>query len=259
MLAAEQVTKNFGGLQALKAVSFTIEEGEICGLIGPNGSGKSTFFNVVSGLLRPDEGRIVFDGQDITGASPPRIARHGIGRAFQIVRPLAGLTCAENLLPGLLYGADPVDLPTARRRSLDHLDIVGLGAKATTVAADLSLWEKKALEVARALSVGQRLLLLDEVFAGLSPGDVDRMVAVIRQVHEEFDTTILLVEHVLRATMALADRIIVLSFGEVIAEGTPEEVVRHPKVIEVYLGARHAEGEDNQPPTEGGGDDVGGH
>lgn len=251
MLVADELSKHFGGLRALDQVSFTVHEGEICGLIGPNGSGKSTFFNVVSGLLRADGGRLTFDGNDITRASPPAIARHGIGRAFQIVRPLPGLTCAENMLPGLLYGADPVDLPTARRQAREHLEIVGLHAKAETVAADLSLWEKKALEVARALSVGRRLLLLDEVFAGLSRGDVDRMVAVIRHVHQDLGVTVLLVEHVLRATMALADRVVVLSFGKIIAEGTPDAIVRDPKVVEVYLGKRHAQAGD---AGDGGGD-----
>lgn len=258
MLVAEDISKRFGGLQALKDVSFTVHEGEICGLIGPNGSGKSTFFNVVSGLLRPDRGRIVFDGDDLTRASPPTVARHGIGRAFQIVRPLSGLTCTENLLPGLLYGADPVDLPTARRRARQHLDTVGLGDKADNVAGDLSLWEKKALEVARALSVGNRLLLLDEVFAGLSPADVDRMVGVVRRLRDDLDVTVLLVEHVLRATMALAERIVVLSVGEIIAEGAPDDIVRDPRVIEVYLGARHAGAEDVDAPDRGGDGDAAG-
>lgn len=237
MLAVEGVRKRFGGLVALDAVSMTVRQGEICGLIGPNGSGKSTLFNVVSGLVRPDAGRVLIDGADCTRAVPPAIARRGVGRAFQIVRPLAGLTCRENLLPGLRYGSQPLDAAAARVRAGELLDLVGLAHKAAVPAGDLTLWEHKALEVARALSVGSRLVLLDEVFAGLSPSDVERMIAVVRRLRDELDATIVLVEHVMRATMALCDRVVVLSFGTVIADGSPRDVTRDQRVIDVYLGA----------------------
>lgn len=256
LLEALGLTKRFGGLTAVDGVDLAVVEGEICGLIGPNGSGKSTFFNCVSGLLEPDEGRIVFGGEDITGRRPSAIARLGIGRSFQLARPLESLTCAENLHPGLLYGASPVSLPVARTRSGELLDLVGLADKAGTVAGELTMWEQKALEVARAMSVGMRLLLLDEPFAGLSPADVERMIGVVRTIHDELGATILLVEHVMRATMALCERIFVLSFGEVIAAGTPDEVTRDPTVVEVYLGPGHRSEQLLRETTEddGGGD-----
>jgi ABC-type branched-subunit amino acid transport system ATPase component len=247
MLTLTDVSKSFGGIQALKGVTVEVEPATICGLIGPNGSGKSTLFNVISGLVSADSGRVEMGGRDITGWQPAAVAGLGVGRAFQIVRPLGGLTCLDNLLPGMLYGSDPLDLPTARRRAVELLGGGG-GARPPPkgapqqVAANLTLWQKKALEVARAVSVGRQVLLLDEVFAGLSPADVDRMVPIIRRLRDELDATILLVEHVMRATMALCDRIVVLSFGEIIADGTPQQIVENPAVIEVYLGSRRPGG-----------------
>lgn len=258
LLEASDLSKRFGGLDALDGVTLDVVEGEICGLIGPNGSGKSTLFNCVSGLLRPNAGRIVFDGVDITRARPAFVAHLGIGRSFQLARPLAGLTCEENLLPGLLYGSAALPLPAARTRAEELLEVVGLAVKADTVASDLTLWEQKALEVARSMSVGTRLLLLDEPFAGLSPRDVDHMIGVVGRIHEELGTTILLVEHVMRAAMTLSHRIFALSFGKVIAAGTPGEVASDPTVVEVYLGPGHRTEELlGQDPSHGeGGEDA---
>lgn len=231
--------KSFGGLVAVDDVSLHVTEGEICGLIGPNGSGKSTTFNLISGLMRPDEGSITFAGQEIAGAAPWTVSALGVGRAFQIVRPLAQATCVENLLPGLLYSGQASSVTDARARAEELLGLVGLGKKCTSLGGDLTLWEKKSLEVAKGLSVGSRMLLLDEVFAGLSPKDVERTIELVRRIHADLRLTILFVEHVMRATMALCSRIVVLSFGRVIAEGTPQEVVRDPNVVEVYLGRQH--------------------
>lgn len=244
MLTVTDVHKRFGGVHALNGVSLTVESGQICGLIGPNGSGKSTLFDVISRLQSADSGQVRIGEADVTRARPEAIAGLGVGRAFQIVRPMSGLTCRDNLLAGLLYGAASLDLSSARRRASELLELVGLGPRADVLAGNLSLWEKKALEVARAVSVGHRLLLLDEVFAGLTPGDVDRMIPTVRRLRDDLDATVVLVEHVMRATMALCDRIVVLSSGEIIADGTPQEVVEDERVIEVYLG-RHAGGDDD--------------
>lgn len=246
MLTVSDVHKRFGGVHALKGVSVSVEPGQICGLIGPNGSGKSTLFDIVSRLQTADGGRVEIAGTDVTSARPEVLANLGVGRAFQIVRPMEGLTCRDNLLAGLLYGQASLDLPQARRRADELLDLVGLARCSDVLAGNLSLWEKKALEVARAVSVGHRLLLLDEVFAGLTPGDVDRMIPTVRRLRDELDATVVLVEHVMRATMALCDRIVVLSFGEIIADGAPREIVEDDRVVEVYLGrGRKAEGDDH--------------
>lgn len=238
LMVAQGVDKHFGGVVALHDFDLEVREGEILGLIGPNGSGKTTFFNLVSGLLRPDAGAISFDGHDLTRTPPPDIARLGIARTFQISRPLGGLTLVDNLLPGLYYGAHAMTPPAAGRRARELLDLVGLEAKTGWLAHDLTLWETRRLELARALAVGTRLVLLDEIFAGLGPADVEETVALVRRVHETLAPTMVLVEHVMAATMALCDRIVVLANGRLVTEGRPQDVVRHPKVLEVYLGSR---------------------
>lgn len=243
MLAIHDVSKSFGGLRALKGVSLEVEEGGICGLIGPNGSGKTTLFNLISGLARPDSGRIEFEGRDITRSAPRKIAGLGVGRTFQIVRPLANLAARDNLLPGLLYGGGSASIAGARREAEDLLGFVGLGHKADTLGHDLTLSEKKRLEVARALAVRPRLLLLDEVFAGLGPNEIDRAIELVGRIRNELSVTILLVEHVMRATMAVSERIVALSFGEVIADGAPAEVVNDERVLEVYLGGSEGKGD----------------
>lgn len=237
VLVAEGVTKHFGGVTALNDFDLEALEGETLGLIGPNGSGKTTFFNLLSGLLRPDEGSIHLKGEDLLQLSPPEIAHRGVARTFQISRPMMGLTVVENLLPGLHYGSHPLPAPAARKRARELLELVGLDAKAGWVAHDLTMWETRQLELARALAVGSELLLLDEIFAGLSPGDVQRTIELLRRIREEVKT-VLLVEHVMAATMALCDRLVVIANGSLVTQGPPDDVVRHPRVLQVYLGSK---------------------
>jgi branched-chain amino acid transport system ATP-binding protein len=216
-----------------------VNTGEVVGLIGPNGSGKTTLFNVLSGFYAPDAGQILFEGQRLDRLAPHVIARRGLGRTFQIVRPLIDLTVADNLLAGPLY-AQNLGMGAARQHARALLDFVGLAHRADTPARDLTLVEKKRLEIGRALSTQPRLLLLDEVFAGLNPSEVKAAIDLIRKIRHELGITILMIEHVMKVTMETCDRIVVLSYGEKIAEGTPAEIVQVPAVLQVYLGAAHA-------------------
>ncbi len=235
LLEVQGVSKRFGGLQALNRVSLHLREGEILGLIGPNGTGKTTLFNVINGVYRPEEGRVIFCGRDITGRPPYEIARQGIARAHQIVRPLNELTVLENVMVGACFGRENRSLREAREIALAVLEQVGLADKRDVEAAKLNVAEKKRLELARALAARPRLLLLDEVLAGLNPTEVAAMVGVIRAIRES-GITILMIEHLMHAIMNVSDRIVVLDYGEVIAEGTPQEIAHHPRVIEAYLG-----------------------
>ncbi|HXF69503.1 MAG TPA: ABC transporter ATP-binding protein [Thermoflexus sp.] len=235
LLEVHKVSKRFGGLQALNRVSLHVAEKEIVGLIGPNGAGKTTLFNVINGVYRPEEGRVIFRGQDITGRMPYEIARLGIARAHQIVRPLNELTVLENVMVGACFGRENRSLREAREIALTVLEQVGLASKRDMVAGQLNVAEKKRLEMARALAARPYLLLLDEVLAGLNPTEVAAMLEVIRAIRES-GITVLMIEHLMHAIMNISDRIIVLDYGEVIAEGTPQEIARHPKVIEAYLG-----------------------
>ncbi len=235
LLEVQEVSKRFGGLQALNRVSLHLREGEILGLIGPNGAGKTTLFNVINGVYRPEEGRVIFGGRDITGRPPYEIARQGIARAHQIVRPLNELTVLENVMVGACFGRENRPLREARQIALAVLEQVGLADKRDVEAAKLNVAEKKRLELARALAARPRLLLLDEVLAGLNPTEVAAMLGVIRAIRES-GITILMIEHLMHAIMNVSDRIVVLDYGEVIAEGTPQEIAHHPRVIEAYLG-----------------------
>jgi len=238
LLAVEGISKSFRGLKAASAVSFELDAGAILGLIGPNGAGKTTVFNMIAGVFPPDEGRVRMDGQDISGKRPDQICRAGIGRTFQIVKPFGGLTVRENVIVGALASCKTV--ADAEREADRVLDLLGLVDKSRQPAHALTLPDRKCLEVARALATRPKLLLLDEVMAGLRPTETDRMVAIFRQLNRETGLTILLIEHVMRAVMALAQRIVVLNTGEVIATGTPEEIAADQKVRDCYLGEEAA-------------------
>ena len=234
ILEVRHVSKSFRGLRAVKDASFALPEGDINGLIGPNGAGKTTLFNVIAGVYAPDSGEIVFNGQPIQGLRPDQVCAAGIGRTFQIVKPFAGLSVLDNVIVGALQRSKSVS--DARAFSHTILEKLGLAAKRDLPAASLTLPDRKRLEVARALATRPRLLLLDEVMAGLRPTECDQMVQVFREINRTEGLTILLIEHVMRAVMALARHIGVLHHGEVIARGTPEQVVRDPAVLECYLG-----------------------
>ena len=236
MLEANHVEKHFGGLEVLRDLNLEVREGEICGLIGPNGAGKTTFFNIVSGLLEPDGGTIVFNGEDITASSPKDIARKGIGRTFQITRPYPTFTTRDNLLPGLLYAGGYRKIDDARLRADELIRFVDLEHKRDMMGRDLTMSEKKRLEIARGLATDPELLLLDEVFAGLSSSDVVELIELIEEIRSEMGITVLLIEHVMEAATNVCDRIAVLADGEIIANASPEEVVHDQRVIDVYLG-----------------------
>ncbi len=229
------VSKYFGGLQALRQVTFDLPEGEILGLIGPNGAGKTTLFNVIDGVYRPEEGKVIFRGQDVTGAKPYHLARMGMARTHQIVRPLAELSVRENVMVGACYGPEGYSLNEAAKVADEVLAFVGLQDRADQLAGSLNVAQKKRLELARALAARPKLLLLDEVLAGLNPSEIGEMVETIKQIREQ-GVTILMIEHVMKAIMSVSDRIIVLDFGQLIAEGTPEEITNNERVQQAYLG-----------------------
>ena len=234
MLEVTHVSKSFRGLRAVRDASFQVPEGAINGLIGPNGAGKTTIFNVIAGVYAPDSGEILLGGRRIDGLRPDQVCAAGVGRTFQIVKPFAGLSVLDNVIVGALHREGSVS--AARGRALAILETLGLAAKRDWPASSLTLPDRKRLEVARALATRPRLLLLDEVMAGLRPTECDQMVQLFRDINRTDGLTILLIEHVMRAVMALAHHIGVLHHGEMIARGTPEEVVRDPAVLECYLG-----------------------
>jgi branched-chain amino acid transport system ATP-binding protein len=234
LLEVAGITKHFRGLQAVGNVSFVVEDASIVAMIGPNGAGKTTCFNLIAGVFKPDSGRVRLGGKDVTGLRPHEICRAGVGRTFQVVKPFPQMSVLDNVMVGALNAERHVR--DARPRAHEILALLHLDGKAELSAASLTLPERKRLEVARAMATGPRLLLLDEVMAGLRPTEVDEMVGVFRRINAETGLAILVIEHVMRAVMALAANIVVLHHGEKICEGAPDAVVRDPAVLECYLG-----------------------
>jgi branched-chain amino acid transport system ATP-binding protein len=235
LLEVDGLNMSFGGLKAVRDLSFAVGEREILGLIGPNGAGKSTVFNLINGVFAPNAGRVIFHGADITGHAPYRVARAGLARTHQIVQPLPDLTVLENCTVGACFGREHLPLSRARAVAREVAMFVGLEDRLATPAAQLTIAGKKRLELARALAARPLLLLLDEVLAGLNPTEIARMLTVIRSIRER-GVAILIIEHLMQAIMGLSDRIVVLNSGQKLAEGTPSEIANNPVVVEAYLG-----------------------
>jgi branched-chain amino acid transport system ATP-binding protein len=254
ILEVRGVGRRFGGLAALSDVSLTVSEGRTLGVIGPNGAGKSTFVNVVTGHIKPTAGQVLIDGQDLTGARPWTIAKAGVARTFQVVKPFRGMTVRENVVVAAVYGAGARarTTATARRAADEVLDRVGLLEHADRAPAELPVAVARRLELARALALRPRLLLLDEVLAGLRSAEIGPALDLIRGLAAD-GMTIVIVEHVVRAILAVSDEVLVLHEGKVLTSGVPEQVMSDPRVIEAYLGHRYA-----QRRQEDGGDDGGG-
>jgi len=233
VLTLESVTKRFGGLTAVRAVSLEVRRGDLLGIIGPNGAGKTTLFNVIAGYYRPEEGRVVFEGRDVTGLPAHAISRLGLTRTFQIVKPFGNLSVADNVMIGALTRLQRVR--DARVEAERVIALCGLGPHAPARARALPVGLRKRLEVARALATRPRLLLLDEVMAGLNPSELASIIDLVRRVHAE-GVTLIVIEHVMAAMMRLAQRIVMLHHGEKIAEGTPAEIAHDRRVIDAYLG-----------------------
>jgi branched-chain amino acid transport system permease protein len=239
LLRVRGLKKSFKGVHALTGVDVDVRRGEILGLLGPNGSGKSTFINVVTGHYTPTAGQIVFEGRDLTGRAAHEIAASGIARTYQIPRPFAHLSVLDNVALATMFGGAVHDVAAARRQAMTWLDFTGLHDKAAARPDDLNLHQRKFLELARALASRPRLVLLDEVLCGLTPSEIDDAVALIRRIRDQ-GSTIVFVEHVMRAVMALTDRIVVFNHGDLLAEGSATDVMQRPEVMTAYLGKAHA-------------------
>jgi branched-chain amino acid transport system ATP-binding protein len=233
LLRVNKVSRFFGGLAAVKDVSFEISKGDIVGLIGPNGAGKTTLFNVVNGFYAPSRGEVLFKGERISGLKPHQICRRGMARTFQVVKPLQRMSVLDNVIASAFLRAR--DRNHAEEIAVETLQFTGLAADSNVISKGLPLGKRKRLEIARALATQPELLLLDESFAGLNPSELDESIGIIRRIKER-GVTIFIIEHHMKVIMSISDRIVVLSYGEKLAEGTPVEIGRNPQVIEAYLG-----------------------
>jgi branched-chain amino acid transport system ATP-binding protein len=236
LLKIENVLKNFGGLTALRNVDLSVSEGQIKSIIGPNGAGKTTLFNVISGFYRPDQGAIHFCDQDITGKSPESISRLGLARTFQIVKPFLSMSVQENVMIGSLSRTSKT--PVAKIMAMEVLENLGMAEKGQMLAKNLTIEDRKRLELARAMATGPKLVLLDEVMSGLNPTETEEMMELIRKIRSE-GVTVLLIEHVMQAVLSLSDEVVVLNYGEKIYEGDTQGVIRDRGVIEAYLGEEY--------------------
>lgn len=239
LLELKKVARRFGGLNAVNNVSVSVQEGEVLGLIGPNGAGKTTLINIITGVHPATSGQLLFEGRDITRMRAHRIARLGIARTFQIVQPFPKMSVIENVAAGALFAGHADSLKDARAQARDHLAFTGLSEAADKPAATLTLAQRKRLELAKSLAMRPRLLMLDEVNAGLNPTEIDEALRMIRKVAEQ-GVTIIVVEHLMKVVLSITKRIIVLHYGQLIAQGDPQTVLRDPRVIEAYLGSKFA-------------------
>ena len=236
LLEVTAVTKFFGGLRALYDISFSLEQGEILGLIGPNGAGKTTLFNIIAGTFPPTSGSVKFDNTEITFLGPRQICHRGISRTYQLVRPFSSLTVYENVLVGIYYGkTERESKSSAEAVATELLQLTGLFQKANIPAKNLTLVGRKQLEIARALATRPQILLLDEAISGLNPAETETVMTLIRDIRNR-GVTVIMIEHIMKAVMGLSDRILVLNFGELIAQGTPDQITKNKAVIEAYLG-----------------------
>jgi len=248
ILTIKSLSKHFGALKAVDEVSFEVKRGEILGLIGPNGAGKTTIANVVTGTYPKTSGSVIFGDTDISNLKPYQIARKGLTRTFQVVKPLIGMTVEENVLVGSLYGRDKrnTDMKNASKRAREIIKLVGLESKKDSLVSDITLPDLKKMEFARVLAMEPEILFLDEVMAGLNPAEVEEASILVKRVRREKELTIVYIEHIMKAVMGISDRIVVLHHGRKIVEGTPQEVVNNSAVIEAYLGKRYAKEVNNE-------------
>jgi len=239
LLKVEGLTRTFAGVVAVHSVSFDVAAGEIIGVIGPNGAGKTTLVNLITGVLRPTSGTIIFNHEDVTGQRPMQAARRGMSRTFQIVQPFPQMTVIENVMAGSLFAGAAQDMPAAEQEALECLRLVGLEHVASKSASSLGLASRKRLELAKSLASKPKLLMLDEVNAGLNSGEIDGALALIRNIAER-GITILIIEHLMKVVMSLSQRLLVLHHGELIADGDPKAIIKDKRVIEAYLGPKFA-------------------
>jgi branched-chain amino acid transport system ATP-binding protein len=236
LLDVRNLTKAFGGLVAVNDLEFSVDGGEVVGLIGPNGSGKTTSFHLINGFLQPDQGEIFFAGENITGLKPNKVCHKGVARTFQLTKPFAAMTALQNVMVGRMYGGDPIrSMKHAERECGEILAFVGLDGKEFSPVSAFSTVERKRLEIARALATKPKMLLLDEMMSGLTHKEMDEALGLVKAIRDS-GVTLIVVEHVMKAILEISDRLIVLNYGQKIAEGSPQEVVRNQDVIDAYLG-----------------------